>query len=58
MVTVVVTGRSHLLCRGENRLLTALPFDRLGEGEWDLHDMVSRKKELVPVLQNVLDELH
>lgn len=57
MVTDVVTGRSHLLCRGETRLLTALPFDRIGEGEWDLENMVSRKKQLVPALQNALDEL-
>jgi manganese-dependent inorganic pyrophosphatase len=57
LVTDVVTGRSHMLCRGENRLLTALPFDRVGEGEWDLENIVSRKKQLVPILQNVLDEL-
>ncbi len=55
MVTDVVTGRSRLLCRGETRLVTALPFSRVGEGEFDLGDMVSRKKQLVPALLNALE---
>lgn len=55
MVTDVVTGRSRLLCRGETRLVTALPFSRLGDGEFDLGDMVSRKKQLVPTLLNALE---
>ena len=48
MVTDVVTGTSHLLCEGEAPLLAALPFTKLGEGEWDLGRLVSRKKQLVP----------
>lgn len=55
MVTDVVTGRSRLLARGDRRLLAALPFPRAGEGEWDLGDIVSRKKQLVPTLQGVLE---
>ena len=55
MVTDVVTGRSRLLCRGETRLLTALPFSRVGDSEFDLNDMVSRKKQLVPALLNALE---
>jgi manganese-dependent inorganic pyrophosphatase len=56
MVTDVVLGRSRLLCRGENWILQALPFTRIAEGEFDLDDMVSRKKQLVPVLMAVLEE--
>ncbi|CEK15427.1 DHHA2 domain-containing protein [Chthonomonas calidirosea] len=56
MVTDIVTGRSHLLCRGEPWILTALPFTRVAEGEFDLEDMVSRKKQLVPMLHAVLEE--
>ena len=56
MITDVVLGRSHLLCRGENWILTALPFTRVAEGEFDLGNMVSRKKQLVPVLMAVLEE--
>jgi manganese-dependent inorganic pyrophosphatase len=54
MVTDIVTGRSRLLCRGEQRLLGQLPFRRLEDGVWDLGDMVSRKKQLVPALHAVL----
>jgi manganese-dependent inorganic pyrophosphatase len=55
MITDVVTGRSRLLCRGEGRFVAALPFARAGEGEFDLGDMVSRKKQLVPALHSVLE---
>lgn len=56
MVTDVVTGHSHMLCRGESWIMTALPFTRVAEGEFDLEDMVSRKKQLVPTLSAILDE--
>jgi manganese-dependent inorganic pyrophosphatase len=55
MVTDVVTGTSHLLCDGEQRLLMALPFTRLEEGEWGLGRIVSRKKQLVPALSDVVE---
>jgi manganese-dependent inorganic pyrophosphatase len=55
MVTDVVTGTSHLLCDGEERLLVALPFTRLEEGEWGLGRIVSRKKQLVPALSDVVE---
>ncbi len=50
MVTDIVHGCSRLLCRGEARLLNALPFAHTAEGEWDLGRMVSRKKQLIPAL--------
>lgn len=56
MVTDIVTGRSHLLAQGEPWILTALPFTRVAEGEFDLEEMVSRKKQLVPMLHAVLEE--
>jgi manganese-dependent inorganic pyrophosphatase len=55
MVTDVVAGRSRLLCQGENRILAALPFHRAGANEFDLGDVVSRKKQLVPALYDVLE---
>lgn len=57
MVTDVVTGHSHLLCRGEKWILAALPFTRVADGEYDLEDMVSRKKQLVPTLHAVLEDV-
>jgi manganese-dependent inorganic pyrophosphatase len=56
MVTDVVSGRSRLLARGDRRILIALPFSRSGDGEWDLGEMVSRKKQLAPVLDHTLEE--
>jgi len=54
MVTDVVTGRSRLLAQGDSRLLAVLPFSRVADAEWDLGDIVSRKKQLVPALHDVL----
>ncbi len=56
LVTDIVAGRSRLLCVGEPPLLTALPFPRLTAFEWDLGEVVSRKKQLVPALIAVLEE--
>ena len=56
MITDVVEGMSHLLCRGESWILASLPFARQGEYEFDLEDIVSRKKQLVPTLHAVLEE--
>jgi manganese-dependent inorganic pyrophosphatase len=55
MVTDVVTGTSHLLVRGPERLVSALPFSRVGDGEFDLHEIVSRKKQLAPALQSAIE---
>ena len=57
MVTDIVTSRSHMLAAGDNWIMTALPFNRIAEGEYDLEDMVSRKKQLVPTLSAILEEL-
>lgn len=56
LVTDTTAGRSRMLARGEPRILEQLPFPRRGEGEWDLGRIVSRKKELVPALSDVLGE--
>lgn len=56
MVTDVVTGTSRMLTRGDKWAITVLPFNRIGEGEYDLEGMVSRKKQLVPALSGILDE--
>lgn len=55
MVTDVVAIRSHLLARGEPSLLRALNFPRYAAGEWDLEEIISRKKQLVPALYALLE---
>ena len=57
MITDIVTSRSHMLATGETWVMTALPFNRIADGEYDLDDMVSRKKQLVPTLSAILEEL-
>jgi manganese-dependent inorganic pyrophosphatase len=57
MVTDVVTGRSRLLARGEADLLEALPYARVGDGEFDLEDVVSRKKQLAPAIQTAIESV-
>ena len=55
MVTDVVTGESYMLVRGMSRLVAALPFAHVGESLYDLGDVVSRKKQLVPALVGILE---
>jgi manganese-dependent inorganic pyrophosphatase len=57
MVTDVITIKSHLLCRGSTAILSDLPFTRVDADEFDLGSIVSRKKQLVPTLQSVMEEL-
>lgn len=57
MVTDVITIQSHLLCRGDAAILSDLPFTRIDADEFDLASIVSRKKQLVPALQGVMEEL-
>jgi manganese-dependent inorganic pyrophosphatase len=58
MVTDVVAGRSRLLCVGERRLLAALPFPRVADHDFDLGAMLSRKKQLVPLLQGLFEQVY
>jgi manganese-dependent inorganic pyrophosphatase len=55
MITDVVTGRSRMLAKGEERLVSALPFSRITDGEFDIGDIVSRKKQLAPALYSILE---
>lgn len=57
MVTDVVTIQSHLLCQGDAAILGGLPFARIDASEFDLGNVVSRKKQLVPALQGAIEEL-
>ncbi|MBV9848223.1 MAG: DHH family phosphoesterase [Armatimonadetes bacterium] len=57
MVTDVITIQSRLLCQGEPALLAGLPFNRVDPHEFDLGNIVSRKKQLIPALQGALEEI-
>jgi manganese-dependent inorganic pyrophosphatase len=55
MITDVIKGQSHLICRGDAPILALLPFTRVDEHEYDLGEMVSRKQQLVPALHDALE---
>lgn len=54
MVTDIVGGTSRLLTCGESNRLDALPFARRADGTFEMPGIVSRKKQLLPVLLSVL----
>jgi len=57
MVTDVIRGRSRLLCQGEPPLLGELPFRREMPGQYELGEVVSRKKQLVPAILQALEQV-
>lgn len=54
MVTDVVEARSRLLVVGSKRVTAALPYPRVAEGDLDIGEVVSRKKQLIPTLYDAL----
>lgn len=56
MVTNVVRSTSVMLVAGDQMLLKRLPFERLEKGMYDLPGIVSRKKELLPLLISIFTD--
>jgi manganese-dependent inorganic pyrophosphatase len=50
MVTDVVRGSSRLVLSGDQAALSDLPYKRLADGTFDAPGVVSRKKQLLPVV--------
>jgi manganese-dependent inorganic pyrophosphatase len=50
MVTNVVSGDSRLLITGDSPMVAALPFTRINDYTFDAPGMVSRKKQLAPMV--------
>jgi manganese-dependent inorganic pyrophosphatase len=57
MITDVVRGNSRLLAVGQPRILTALPYPRMGDGVMDAPGLVSRKKQLLPEVLGALQQI-
>jgi len=56
MVTDVVRGASRLALAGPRvERLSDLPYTRLPDGALDAPDLVSRKKQLLPVILGLLE---
>jgi manganese-dependent inorganic pyrophosphatase len=56
MVTDVVAGNSRLIAVGEQRVVQRLPFSRLPDGTLDAPQIVSRKKQLAPIVLGALTQ--
>lgn len=54
MVTDVVRGASRLVLAGQSERLNDLPYTRLPDGTLDAPDLMSRKKQLLPVILSLL----
>jgi manganese-dependent inorganic pyrophosphatase len=50
MITDIVENDSLLICAGESRYFERLPFSKKSDSVWDLPGVVSRKKQLLPML--------
>lgn len=56
LVTDVTTQSSLLLATGDANLLAHIDYPRLEPGIWELQDIVSRKKQLLPYLTHCLHQ--
>jgi len=56
MVTDIVDGSSRILMQGAPLVLDELPYKRLLDGTFDARGVVSRKKQLLPVVLALLEE--
>ena len=54
MVTDIIGSNSRLLAVGEPSIIAALPYTRLADGTFEAPGMVSRKKQLLPAILDVL----
>jgi manganese-dependent inorganic pyrophosphatase len=55
MITDIVDGASRLLLRGEAPFIDSLPYAQLDDGTYLAEGVVSRKKQLLPVLLALLE---
>lgn len=56
MITDIVEGTSRILMHSAPPVLSELPYKRLGEGLLDASGVVSRKKQLLPVVLAMLED--
>jgi len=57
MITDITRETSLLLCRGEPRVLGAISYPRREEGLFEMKDVLSRKKQVLPYFVDLLKTL-
>ena len=54
MVTDITSSSSLLLCSGDEQIIHAISYPRVGENLFEMHGVLSRKKQMVPHLVELL----
>jgi len=57
MVTDITRGTSLLLCAGEKKIIDAITYPRKGENLFEMQGVLSRKKQMMPYLLDLLRRL-
>ena len=57
MITDITRATSLLLIRGETRVQDAIAYPRREDGIFELKDVLSRKKQLLPYFADLLKQL-
>ena len=57
MVTDIVGESSLLLCAGESKIMDAISYPRMEQGLYEMQGVLSRKKQMVPYLLDIIRKL-
>lgn len=58
LITDIVLGTSLLLAVGEKKVLYSLGYTKISDGLYELKDVISRKKQVVPHILSVFNEIY
>jgi manganese-dependent inorganic pyrophosphatase len=54
MVTDITSSTSLLLCAGEESIISAVTYPKVGENLFEMAGVLSRKKQMMPYLADLL----
>jgi len=57
MITDITKGSSLLLCAGEAKIIDAITYPRIGENLFEMKSVLSRKKQMMPYLLDLIRRL-
>jgi manganese-dependent inorganic pyrophosphatase len=57
MVTDITSSSSLLLCSGEEKIIKAITYPRIGDHHFEMAGVLSRKKQMIPYLTDLLRQL-
>jgi manganese-dependent inorganic pyrophosphatase len=54
MVTDITSSTSLLLCSGEEKIIEAISYPKIGENLFEMVGVLSRKKQMMPYLVDLI----